>query len=356
MSDQLFAIHAPSLARLGLAIIPCTGDDGKKPAVKGFGKWKSPPSLETIAKLADQNPSANIGTLCGLSNIVVVDVDARDQVERIIENFGDSPLKIKTYRGMHIWYRAIPGAKGKDLRKFGIDAEIKAGTHHVLLPPSRHFKGGFYELHDCNWNALKEIPPFPADRLEKLIGSAEQALGSGRSSMKGRVVEGERGLTLNDRLCRQAAFCDSFEDLMDVAEHENLSCIPPLEDSEVRQRSEAVWSDFKKGKIQRFIGRASTVRTTANEMKQFLFKGGTECSWFLLQFLKSQHTPRVRRGETFRFVPAAMFREKCLPGWSERKYHYHLQKLISLGEIEKVLGRRHENGKWQPCEYSFSDV
>src|SRR2546423_138269 len=91
-----FADMALALAERGLAVIPCSGNDGKSPrgAVAGYHRWKKRPGPEAIRRLAAKHGDANIGIIRGLT-VADVDEGGKD-AEEIIRRAGDTPLKIRT--------------------------------------------------------------------------------------------------------------------------------------------------------------------------------------------------------------------------------------------------------------------
>jgi hypothetical protein len=74
-----FPRMAEGLWRAGLAPIPVGGEDGKKPLVTGFTKWRRRPGLSTIRSWVAKFPDANVGIVTGsLSGVSVIDVDSAD--------------------------------------------------------------------------------------------------------------------------------------------------------------------------------------------------------------------------------------------------------------------------------------
>src|SRR2546425_678030 len=111
-----FTAAAPSLAAAGLTVLPLGGDDGKVPLIK-WANWKRHPGLAFIRALIKEHPDANIGVVCGLSGVTVVDIDDLDLMPLMIERFGDTPLRTNTPSGgVHLWYRNS-GEGCQNLRK-----------------------------------------------------------------------------------------------------------------------------------------------------------------------------------------------------------------------------------------------
>lgn len=111
-----FATAAEALWHAGLAPIPVGGEDGKKPLVTRFTKWKHRPNLITIQNWIGKYPDANIAIVTGqLSDVVLVDIDSTDPAlrQQMIERFGDTLIKTRTPRGdmicgIAIMEKAVP--------------------------------------------------------------------------------------------------------------------------------------------------------------------------------------------------------------------------------------------------------
>jgi hypothetical protein len=65
-SPHPFGDNAVRLLALGLVIVPCGGDDGKRPLVNG---WQRPERAKPGATWARRFAAANIGVACGASGI-----------------------------------------------------------------------------------------------------------------------------------------------------------------------------------------------------------------------------------------------------------------------------------------------
>src|SRR4026208_1777596 len=118
-----FAEAALDLAKRGLAVIPCPGDDGKSPlgAISNFHLWKRRPSINTVSDWIFKWGDANIGIITSLSSLTVADVDegGRD-ADEIMRRAGDTPLMIRTPSGgLHLYYRSR-GEKSANLRSCGL--------------------------------------------------------------------------------------------------------------------------------------------------------------------------------------------------------------------------------------------
>ena len=159
---------APDLYGRGLSIIPVGGVDGKRPLVR-FGAWKRQPPAEYLGRTVQQYPDANVGVVCGLSGVTVVDVDRKDAserqfadlVENVIRRFGDTPMKVCTPGGgLHLWY--AHGGERSINRLDDMQVDIKAHGGFVVAPPSLRPTGDNagrqYRFLEGNWDDLARLP------------------------------------------------------------------------------------------------------------------------------------------------------------------------------------------------------
>jgi hypothetical protein len=174
-----FACAASYLRKLGLAPIPIAPGE-KKPLISGFQHWRYSPSEETLADLASKYPDAQIGVLCGLSKLVVVDLDDAALLDYGLERFGRTPLIIKTRRGYHLYYRAYGGERARNLRSQGLAIDVKAGAGFVMVPPSLNSAGEPLTFWTGSWQYLDRLPQFrdshtpqtPKNTKSQVLGSS----------------------------------------------------------------------------------------------------------------------------------------------------------------------------------------
>ncbi len=143
-SESVFAAYAEELRHAGFAVLPV---QGKRPLLRRFNTMRAPLSAASVAKIANQHPGAGIGFVPGLSKsprrtgaLVVVDADNEQADHRAEELFGPTPGQVRTRRGRHRYYRLLEGdAVGiTNLRRCGLDIDLKHGRSVVIAPPSRH--------------------------------------------------------------------------------------------------------------------------------------------------------------------------------------------------------------------------
>jgi hypothetical protein len=325
-------------------VVPCGGADGKSPKLRGWPKGKR--SAKTIAKLARQYPDANIGVVCGLSGIVVVDIDDPSLVPGMLERFGDTPLITLTPSGgAHLWYRMISPVRSRNLRSQGLEVDIKADGGYVLVPPSFNPKLGRGYVFKCGqWADLERLPPF---RWE--AAAAPPSNDNRRSSAGGSILgEGQRNNALYRHLLRVARQLQSEGALLAEARRFNdQRCSPPLPDNEVVATAASVWKYRVENRI--WVGSRGYVRWSAERVLSCARHRRAGDAIIVTTMLRAMH---AKREEPFAVAPRAMAAAQVIPGWSEHRTRMALAAAVELGFIERV----HKGGrcKGDPSLYQLA--
>ena len=139
---MVFAQSALEMHRHGLSVLPIGRD--RQPLVSGFNRWRGRPSEKTLGSWIERHPSSNIAVHPGLSGVIIVDVDDVSHDADVQKLVGDTPLKVRTRRGLHRYYAATGGRLLGKLDTLGLRADIKAGNAIVIAPPSVHESGHIY--------------------------------------------------------------------------------------------------------------------------------------------------------------------------------------------------------------------
>jgi hypothetical protein len=107
-------------------------------------KWRNDENQYFLADLSDWR--GNIGRVCGVGNIVVLDIDDPARVDELgIKLFETYAVKTGS-GGYHLYYR-IPNAKKviiHDLNKKHL-GELQCMGQYVVFPGSRHPNGNYYQ-------------------------------------------------------------------------------------------------------------------------------------------------------------------------------------------------------------------
>lgn len=155
-------------------------------------------SPERLLVALAMQPEANLAIVCGeVSNIVVVDLDSSDAARWAQEHLAATPIKTKTARGEH-WFFRWPGPVKNQRRLRGVDADVKADGGYVVAPGSLHPTGVLYEALGA-WTAdvFAQLPTFDRSWLDDasedevfgndMIRALKEALRSGPSAVRALV-------------------------------------------------------------------------------------------------------------------------------------------------------------------------
>ena len=163
---------ALSLLGAGLSVIP-VGED-KVPLVA----WKDlqsrfPTPEEVWSWYSVFSSNANLGIVTGvLSDLLVVDIDRPEAIEEVERYLPDNLVipTVKTPRGMHLYFRHVPGLGNMRDILPGVDVRSEGG--YVVCPPSKGYKW------EVGLDAgIPEVPPLLMKLLEGCKGV--QAGGTG---------------------------------------------------------------------------------------------------------------------------------------------------------------------------------
>lgn len=149
--------QALRLLSMGFSVIPIRARD-KKPKVP----WKAyqerlPTEAELRGWFADGD--LNVGIVTGaISGVVVLDADNQQAAEWMVSH-RNSPMKTRTGKGMHFWFRH-PGVHVKnDVKTLGMPLDVRGDGGFVVAPGSVHPSGAIYE-EDGAWGPATGLPIF----------------------------------------------------------------------------------------------------------------------------------------------------------------------------------------------------
>jgi len=197
--------------------------------------------------------------------VVVIDADDAFTAQKIEEYWGRTPGRVNTRRGKHFLYRMPSRAVHRlqevlggnsSLKWFGLNADLKYGNQIVVAPPSRHAEQQdfIYTWDNCDPSFIRDLSSLNDNVLVELIETRSNPEPIHTKTSAYEFPSVSRGLELNNRLCAQAAHCESFDDLLDIARAINDGFrslgYEPLNDTEVVKRSKAVWADWLRDKIE----------------------------------------------------------------------------------------------------------
>jgi hypothetical protein len=313
-----FAEAAEQLRAHGLAVIPLGGDDGKKPMIR-WQNMKSPPTR--LGKLVEKHGGANIGVLTGICKphaYTVVDCDSIDLGDEAIRRFGDTPLKVATARGIHLWFKNA--REGCRQRVDGMALDVRGIGGMVVVPPSVHRKSGIpYRFLEGDWRRLPYLPAIKPGALPAL--GAEAVVTEGGGDRRNRLFRD---------LMELAPTVESREALGELGEMLNKALPPPLSSAKVRHAVRNVWEIHANG--QNYLALGSALVIPRPHMRAILQHEHNSDALLLYHVLRDAHWNR----STFVVVPEAMERANTIPGWSDRRYRIARDALIELGILEVI--------------------
>jgi Bifunctional DNA primase/polymerase, N-terminal len=326
-----FASAAEALRRAGLTPIPVGGEDGKRPLLTGFTKWKRRLGVNTVRKWVDKHPDANVGVVTGpLSGISVIDIDSVDPMlqQQMVERFGDTPLKTRTPSGgCHLWYQ-YNGEASADFTQY-VPVQLKAAGGFVVVPPSVRptgpHAGRLYEFVEGTLADLVRLPLLKPEGIDRV------ALMATSPTRLRAVKEGRRNSSLFRHLLDHAPYCDDMEALLDVGMTFGLhDCDPSLPIAEIVKTVCSVWRMCEEGRLwakgsePRVIVLGTVIDALSGDALKFYLK------------LQLSHFDRSQ----FALAPKAMAEAQVIPGWSHHKYRAVRDELLD----ERCLRMVHKGG------------
>lgn len=322
-----FAAAALDVAGDGLAVLPLGGEDGKVPLIK-WRHLKHHPSPDLIRKLIRKYPDANIGVICGLSHVTVVDIDDPELLSPMIARFGETPLKIATPRGgVHLWYRNS-GEGCPNLRESeGLEVDIKGNGGQVAVPPSVRFSGEHagcrYSFLAGFWENVPHLPPIRAGALSGFSQKLPRPLPA--------VKQGHRNDALFSQLLRHVKCCDDIDALVDVAQTVNATFNPPLSAAEVEKTVSSVWQYESTGR--NWVGKERRVHIFKSEFDAIIAHKNGADGLVLFQHLQFAHFDE----SPFAISPKAMALQQSIPGWKDpRRYFRARRALLDTKNLREI--------------------
>jgi Bifunctional DNA primase/polymerase, N-terminal len=228
-------------------------------------------ALRGSRKLAEKFRDANaFGYAPGArTGIVLVDIDDKKYgIERVEEEFGTTPVVIKTPGGHHLAYRHR--GESRRIRPYPDKPIDIIGGGYVVAPPSRVAKGE-YEIVRGSLQDPKNLPP-----LAKFLDGIRWS----------KMREGDgRYVAMRHACQREVRYVDSYEDLADWATTHNQDFASPLSDVEVQHAVDWAWTVQQEGR--NWAGQSQRITVEAASLK-LVMSGGPDAV-FLLMDLKAHH-------------------------------------------------------------------
>lgn len=230
--------EALKYAAMGWYVIPLKPKD-KSPLIK---KWQEIASndSELIMFWWQKWPNANIGLNCGLSGLVVIDLDekpnfnGRDPWDKLAKKYAidtNTPTSLTGGGGLHLFYKAPDGVIVKNSAgKLGNGVDVRGHGGYVVAPPSIHPNGNEYKW-DYTLNPKMSLNELPQEVIELLKKANPEPINS-----NGKIKVGERETVLCQRagaMRRRGMSAASIEAALLIDNQEN--CDVPLEAADIHR-------------------------------------------------------------------------------------------------------------------------
>lgn len=320
-----FGSAALELHAKGLKVIPAGAD--KAPLVSGWNRWRGQ-SRSTVERLAKRYAAANVAVLTGgLSGTTVIDCDDENTLADAEHRFGRSPLVTRSPRGGgHIWMRSS-GEGCANLRRYGLNIDIKGAGGYVIAPPSKRAGVGDCRIIRGSWDDLRNLPPVPKGAIPTPRRPGPQAAV--------RVEEGNRNNALFVALKHRAHGVESLSSLIAEAHGINALFSPPLHTTEVEKTAGSVWRLKKQGNL--LLPGEQLIPMFPTEWEAL-----SADSFYLLSHLKRCHGAKGA-DELIALSPKAMARDDVLKGWGVKRYRGAISALLAGGYVQQI----HKGGRKQ---------
>lgn len=136
--------------------------------------WKAfqtvAPTREWVESQWTKWPNANIGIACGA--LVVIDADSMESADNVRLNCTPTPIRVKTGKGMHFWFRHNPAMEVRNSTNRHAKIDVRATGGYVVGPGSQHASGAFYVLDMAEGASmgLTDLPMIQASDMAFITG------------------------------------------------------------------------------------------------------------------------------------------------------------------------------------------
>lgn len=323
-SVRVFETYATVYASAGLPVFP-VDPQTKRPAVRGWRNASPQKSLRwaSLPRLGDAD---GLGLLLGeATGVTEIDVDSNCSawLERAVEMFGETPIKIRTANDhWKLWYRHNREKRYiRPSRSMPIDI---LGSGFTIVPPSwREDRGSAYEFISGTLDDIASLPTLGA-QLEALCSTPEA------------VGIGERNNALWRYCMTQARHCDNINTLIGRAVVWADAYSDPLSASEIERCARSAWKYERTGR--NYLGlRRPQVADKDRIMDELLDQPD---AYTLLEFLARWHANRP----SFAIAPTAMSAAGS-PPWPRRRIERARDVLVERGFLEVLAQPDRRNRK-----------
>ena len=320
--------HQETIEKLwkhGALIIPTGGPTGKIPLLK-FSNKRHP--LQLVFSHMKKSNSFTYGIR--LPNITVIDIDDHSSVllSEVIDQLGDTPFKVSTGRGMHLYYSSNQNPN-LNFRERSMPIDVKHGINsYVIGPNSLRPDGVFYKFEGEDISLLN-LPKLRNREKDRVLYK------------KGNVVEGNRNSFLVKRAINYVEFVDSEDQLFGnlvFDRDEYCDDAHTISNSEVLKIAKWAWN--KRLSNQIYGNKNSSIRIDRQAFHIIYHHENGRAAWELYFFLCDKHAHIA--GKTFKInVKSILSRYHFHFG--QKAMHRAINLLLELGYLK--LAKNYSSGK-----------
>lgn len=153
---------------------PDCGNPGKHPRTPR-GLLNATDDPKQVKKWWKRWPKANVAIACGLSGLVVVDVDPRNggdatagELEAKHGRLPETPRAVTGGGGSHELFSMPDGVPSVRSGKLGLGVDIKAEGGYIIAAPSNHYSGSLYTWDSGAHPSDTKLAPCPKWVLDRL--------------------------------------------------------------------------------------------------------------------------------------------------------------------------------------------
>lgn len=219
----------------------------KTPRVKWKNYQKKRVGKNEMQKWWNQYPNANIGILT--EELVIIDADNKESVEWCERNTY-SPVKVKTSKGFHFYFRKNPDSVIKNSSNAKSKLDIRAVGGYVVGAGSTHGTGIKYQWDiepDFDFTTIDALPVITAEVWEKIELYLEIEKKSGASNPKckrninDKPEEGERNTSLSRKTGVWINQGHTEREAQGLAYKWNSELTEPLSEEEVKRTVKSIF-------------------------------------------------------------------------------------------------------------------
>lgn len=347
ISSAPFLDYALLYLNLGCSIIPCGGENGKRPLRKWTPYQRYLPFERVLSAWQSKHPSANIGLITGaVSGVTVIDCDDKTRTpESLQKEYGRTPFIVRTHSGGHHLYYRFNAEQSHTGYKDNIDIRGNGGL--IIAPYSvSPITGNAYEIIKGTLDDLRRLPLMHEGAYKPQAIKAETAPKAQSKPIKDKDDCEYRNNSLYIYLKNIARHIADIEILKSLAIDFNQSEFKvPLPNYELNATVRSVW----KYKLENRLLDGSKIYTLSKE--HFDKLKDNPAALVLYMDLLYNHFDRP----DFFIITTA----DCMPkrmGWGVKKLRAAIKILLERGYIKKVGERKPEDSDYPAHVYVFNHV